>query len=287
MVTILSREIDNFYDVPFIGPWPSKIGHIQKLWATPCSPSPTIWVKAFWHDLPWLVWSFVKPEAVDLTLNRFREGHHSKKRRRFPVMHRQGPDIPVPKGAAGWAAFTVSQAAQRVGFYLLVVDATLDFAINWQSTAYMWEGCAVEDAFWANGRCTTGPIILPEGEFGPIGIWDHRDHHGFFADVNTVDSLAGYDSQVTASITFDVLEGEVTNAQLLDFAQGIEYATATPHPTADGRWQMSFGIRNWQLTNPARSYGIAVQSSGPAVVDFTGSSIELYGNKRKGLTWDP
>jgi len=287
MVEILNREIENFHDIPFIGPWPSKVGKIISLWATPCSPSAEIWVKAFWHDLPWLVWAFIKPETTDLVSERFGTGHHRKRRKRFQIVDRYPPRIPVPKGAVGTAVFPIVQAAERVGWYLLIVDATLDFAINWQSTAYTWEGCGVEDAAWATGRSLSSEMILPSEPDFIVPCWNVTDAYKFHADGNSMDAHAGYDVSCQLSAQANVISGQIQSIKLVDDETGYVYGEGEPTLMPDGKRRFSAQARDWSLTKPRHSFAMRVTSSGPCHVNWEGSFIQLYGNKRKGLKWDP
>lgn len=292
MVEILNKDIDNYWDIPFVGTWPLKIGKIIELTATPCTPSPQIWAKAFWHDIPWLVWAVIKPDPVDLVLERFGTRHKFKRRRRFQIVEKVLPQIPVPKGAIGRAVFPVIQAQQKLGWYLLIVDATLDFAINWTSTAYQWEGCAVPDAYWCNGRAVSKTTIIPKDIEVELPIWDDRNQHGFFATISSMETDPGYDVSCNATLQYRTLPPDDPHhfnapLRLVDTKQGIDYGIATPHENGDGSFNVSWGTKDWSIDKPDHSFVIRTISSNVAHANFEGSFIEVYGHKQKGLKWDP
>lgn len=292
MVTIINREIDNFYDIPFIGPWPLKVGKILDIMATPCDPSAEIWVKAFWHDIPFLVWAIIKPDPTDLVLNRFKVGHHRKRKRRFFVKDVFQPKFPVPKGAIGTAVFPAIQVAERVGWYLLIVDASLDFVINWTSTAYTWEGCAVPDAAWAKGRATGGTIILPPFDFGPVPCFTDRDSHIFGSFAGVLDTVVNYDVSYNLSLnyttpdppspfhfdgTFEVRDYE--SGQVRQLSKGLRMP--------DGSWATSIEVKDWSATKPRHTFGFAALSDHVTHVNFDGTVHTAYGHKQKGMKFDP
>lgn len=125
---------------PQIVDWPSKIGRLVALSATPCSPTPQIVAYGFFVSLPILVITLFKPDAQDSWLHRFGRPH--KRRRKWGIKHGTiiFPQEPIPKG---WATATwlLGEWAQRLGWYFLVVDATTDFLINWTSLIYAYSGC--------------------------------------------------------------------------------------------------------------------------------------------------
>lgn len=131
-------------DIPIIGPWIGRIGQVRATMATPCTIEPEVWVLAGFHGVPRLLWSLFKPDAWDLTTERFQRGHKKKRRRRF----RFGgmiEDVDFRGRGKGlqWAVFRLGSLAERVGWWFLIVDASTELAVHWTSTAYIWSGCPV------------------------------------------------------------------------------------------------------------------------------------------------
>lgn len=146
--------------VPVLDDWVLTAGKIEDLWAMPCEVDPTIVVVAGFYELPTLLWSFIKPDAVDQAFDRgyvpsgagpHRRDRRKKKKRPF-VFNAFGaiPGTKIKLGGASAALFPLGQLAQRAGFYFLVIDATLDYLVRWTSTAYQWQGCLPPD-FWKKG----------------------------------------------------------------------------------------------------------------------------------------
>jgi hypothetical protein len=137
------------FDIPFIGGDLAKIGRAIDLYSTPCSPSAEIWVYGFFQAIPTLFISLLKPQLIDINI-RHRHGRPRKgKRLKFiaqAVFRDAIIEIPVPR----WVPFRIYEWAQRVGWYLLVADATEQFAINWMSLAYKYDGCVHVPNAWTH-----------------------------------------------------------------------------------------------------------------------------------------
>lgn len=128
-------------DVPIIGPWVGKISLIQDLWAEPCRPTPVIWVLATVASLPLMATTLLKPDTIDTYYDRGKRRHHRKRTKKVTlgelleiVKGGKGPGIPKGFVIAG-------DLAQKLGWYFILIDATLDLTINSTSLAYQWTGC--------------------------------------------------------------------------------------------------------------------------------------------------
>jgi hypothetical protein len=128
------------FDIPFIGDDIAKIGRAIDLYNVPCAPTAEIWVYGFFQAIPTMFISILKPQLVDINI-RHRHGRPRKgKRMKFiaqAIFRDALISIPVPR----WVVFRIYEWGQRVGWYLLVADATEQFAINWMSLAYKYSGC--------------------------------------------------------------------------------------------------------------------------------------------------
>jgi hypothetical protein len=137
------------YDLPIIGDDLAKVGRVIDLYAAPCQPNAEIWVYGFFQALPTLFITLTKPELVDIDIKK--GGHRPRKGRkarfRASAIFRDAIiQIPVPR----WVVFRVYEWTQRVGWYFLVADALEDFALNWVSMAYMYNGCEVPQLAYCN-----------------------------------------------------------------------------------------------------------------------------------------
>lgn len=149
------------YDLPFIGDDVAKIGRVIDLYAAPCQPTAELWVYAFWHNIPTVFISLLKPELVDINIHK--GGHRPRKGKRAKfranaVFRDALIEIPVPS----WKVFRLYEWGQRIGWYFLVADTLEDFTINWMSTAYMWQGCPGLETPYATWEATSALMLVQE-----------------------------------------------------------------------------------------------------------------------------
>jgi len=128
-------------DIPVIGPWAGKISSIANMWAEPCKPNPVVWFAAGIVGVAQVAAMLTKPDVFDLAFDRGKQPHKRKRRSRAK------PDYTIGQTLGGGAnglpkGFKLAGAlGQRVGFYMILIDGTLDGAINATSLAYQWTGC--------------------------------------------------------------------------------------------------------------------------------------------------
>lgn len=134
--------------IPIIGNDMYQVGQVIDIVSSPCTPDPYIAVQAFFYNVPQLVWSLVKPDPVDFVTERFGRPHKRKRRRRMRADDVWIPDSHGSRGDLAWAAWRGIRLVEKVGWYLLVVDATTDFVVNWTSMTYRNSGCPVPSDPW-------------------------------------------------------------------------------------------------------------------------------------------
>ena len=135
----------DFRRIPIVGDDIYQVGQVLDILATPCAVDPVIAVTGFFSYLPRLAWSLTKPTPFDNAVDRIGRRHKRRRYRRFDIHTIDLPDA-VGKPGLQRVMFTLGTAAERIGWYWLVMDATTDFAVNWTSMAYEWSGCQVEGA---------------------------------------------------------------------------------------------------------------------------------------------
>jgi hypothetical protein len=162
-----------YYDIPIIGDQIAKIGRATTIFANPCAPNPTVWVYALFHAAPVMAVSLLKPELVDLNIkHRGRKDRKGKKMRFFQdyIFRDSIIDVPTPR----WAVFQLYEFGQRLAWYFMVLDVTLDGVINWQTMVYQWSGCDDPSGPpYATGVVTPAPfwIVGGEGWVNPGWLW--------------------------------------------------------------------------------------------------------------------
>lgn len=149
-------------DIPIIGPWMGKIGRLQQIQAIPCNPTPKIMAYAFWQQLPFLIYTLTVPDCEDIIQGAI-GGFRHKHRRGLHI--KDGHVVPghPPEPGIGWRAFDLWELSDKVGFWMMIIDASLDLEINWMSTAYQYSGCGVASPSFAQWEAPAGSDVVGGG----------------------------------------------------------------------------------------------------------------------------
>lgn len=131
----------DYRDVPLIGGDIAKVGHIIDMVSSPCSPTPQIWVKAAWHAIPYALWAAYKPELRAVSITKGGRRHSKVPKWKFDLQGITGTTV-LGDGLPKWARFA-GAFEQRLMWYFLVADATIDGFVYWTSMAMQWSGCPV------------------------------------------------------------------------------------------------------------------------------------------------
>lgn len=135
--------------VPLIGKWYGRIGRVHQIWSQPCSPTPWIMVKAAVVSAPRLAWSLVKPDFLDLKYDALTKNRRRHGRRGRMKIHVIDQPVYAPKRGLERMLFSSAEFAQRVGWYLSVIDATTEFVVNWSTLTYQYAGCEAPGLYYA------------------------------------------------------------------------------------------------------------------------------------------
>lgn len=278
--------------IPKIGPWSSRVGKVIDILATPCDVQPMVWVYAFWTSAPVLLASLYKPDPVDYLTERGGRPHKHGRNRRFRPAWAQPPDLPVPEGKLGWAAFTLGKFIERAGWYMLVADATTQFAVNWTSLAYQWSGCRTPDAKYARSNVVT-PIFTP-GAAGTyiFNDWAVQSQNGFFADTNSISTPAGF--QANVGINFNVKphdfppfpQAAVTAVRLKDGITGNTMWEEAPAKTPDGSYGAATLFKDYVPGEGTHDFYVEIDKT-EGFFNAAGSTFSASGGSDRGLSPDP
>lgn len=275
--------------VPIIGDEIYKVGQVYDLINMPCAPDAWMWVYAFWHEVPFVFASLFKPDSEDFVQERFGRPHHRKRRHKMRPDRYRPPDINPGKGL-GWAAWKMSQWADRLGWYLLIVDTSLTFAINWTSLAYQYNGCAVPGKAYAIGERNG---IL---DFFGGGFWQGLScpfwQYNIFGDAGESAVLIppGKTGSMTCHIEFIPKPGSGTNF-LTRIRRGSDGRVLAENPSKRVNDRLWAG----QAVSPDINGGplgdilyAEVLITDPGIHLSSKAVITAYGGaKTDGLTWDP
>lgn len=147
-----------------------KVTRILEMWAQPCNVNPIIWVTAYLAASPTLAVAFLEPDCLDLAYDRFRLGHKPKRKGHQNINALLSP-IGIPKKGLNTVAFALGALAQRVGFFLTLIDATQDWVIHGTSLAYQWNGCNDPNVGHATLTMSGVYPFLFFPQENPIGTW--------------------------------------------------------------------------------------------------------------------
>ncbi len=242
----------SIYDVPLIGKWTGRVGHVIDIVSMPCAGADwKIGVLAAWYNIPHLLIGLTKPDSLDLISQRWGGKHGGKRKKRFsPLEFIKTEEVP-PRGV-GWAWFTIKESAEKIGWYMLVADLTTEFAVNWTSTAYAMAGCKTPGAPFCQ-------MEVEPGDYGPgdagtyiFSGWNVTGEHIFAGDGNSIATAVGYNTAASVSFVTKPLIGpfaecSVTNIELIDLVHDTILWSAAPRDGYFGQRYASGNTRDWGL----------------------------------------
>jgi len=126
--------------IPIIGDDIYQVGQVIELASQPCAIDPWIAVRGIFQYAPTLIWALFQPDPLDMTFDRAGVKHNRKRYGKVRVQEINQVDLSKLTGG-GWALFKTGTLTQKAGWWLIIADATSDYAINWTSLAYAFSGC--------------------------------------------------------------------------------------------------------------------------------------------------
>lgn len=275
-------------DIPVIGPWAGKISLIQDMWAEPCQPTPMVWALATVASIPLLAITLIKPDTIDEYYERNGRPHKRKRKKKVTlgelleiVRGGKGPGIPAGFALAG-------DLAQKLGFWMILIDGTLDLAINSTSLAYEWQGCKG----WAPSIGYLSDEFLYGSGSTQLLFIDFQNPNPVWTALSwTVPNTEG--RQFSASVSwypddrFDNPATQVT-IEIVDITHGI--VKTMPHPELNGLqgWYGTATLnKNYQAANGQTTYQLHATGNGNFTV---AGQVYVYANgqdPRDAIGFDP
>lgn len=245
-----------------------------------------IWFLAYIAASPQLAYAFVAPDCIDHTADRVRGGHRRRRKGTYNIADFADP-LTAPGKGEKWIGYSLLKYAQHVGFWLTLIDATLDWTILGTSFAYQWSGCSDPNQGWAQCKIEGGiPALFPAQTLkiniwtpvgsniyrtSPVGILVPRGHAagcGF--------SLKSYPDP------FPPLPEATWTATLLDVESGRNYGIQEPTLQPDGSRTLMFAA---PVTNNADDGGnfqvVLTKSDGVLKMD---GNMSASGANLEGIT---
>lgn len=285
-------NINDVRRIPVIGNKLYRVGQVQQIISQPCAPSPNIMVYAAFANLPMLIWSFVKPDPVDLVSDRFGMRHKRKRRNIFNV---GDIDIGPPgdgKGGLRWVSFAGQKIAQRVGFYFCVLDATTDFLLNWVSMAYRFSGCEEPLSGYATCVNDTGFAWSAGGGDQQLGGGVASFSPGFFATGATIAMDQAGPHSVGCTVNFRPHSGnpkgtvsKVELEQQIGPSHSLNDVGLT-NPDQGGNRTASLMLNHYGPGLPGTTYRVLVTASG-GFIQVANWRMSLSGFPQQGTQPDP
>lgn len=193
MPATIHNEIGEFFlhSGPF-QKWARKIGYVEHAWAQPCNISPIVAVLAAFDATPYMLIALYKPDLFDEATERLQRTHRKRRRGRFTFVDwfRAGYQIPVGRFQIAW--FNIGAWAQRIGWYMLILDAGAGWLVNWTTAAYKWSGCEVPANWWGNGAIDPVSFFVTQN-IDRLVTFRHTGSH------NCTVGIGGFASQVPSS----------------------------------------------------------------------------------------
>lgn len=175
----------------WLGPWAPKITRIQNMWTQPCQIPVFIWMAGFFAASPVIAFNILSPDCLDAAGERVRRGHKTTRKSVLRIADWATPLAP-PNNAAGRIGFALYNMSQRIGWYMTVIDATLDWVIHGTSFAYQWSGCSDPNQGHAYVKMDNKvPLLLP-ATTSLIYQWDLVSQHIFRGGATGVLSPRGH-----------------------------------------------------------------------------------------------
>lgn len=272
------------YRVPIIGPWARRIGQIEDIMSEDCSTTPEMWIEGFFVNIPKLIYTFVEPDCLDIVFARLGNPHHKRRKLRFTfegILEAEENNIPVP-GYGKWL-FRLAKLTQRFGFWMMVIDASLEFGVNWTSTVYQYAGCRIPGSRWM--KCDTHSIQM-NPFFNPQRfLWGANlegDGQLLAPGGTGVTEYNGMNVGISISIKTKewTLAGPpvgTLRVYILDSHGRIQADTGDIKPNPLGKGEGSTFVRLAPTAFTSTEYQVWCECSG-GWVDVTGSTIAIVDN---------
>lgn len=249
----------SLYDLPIIGDDLARVGQIQEIYFTPCSPDAIVWVKAFFQQVPTAMLSLYKPQLIDINIKHRRgKPRKGKKLRWSPSIFFRDSivELPVPR----WVAFRVWELGQRIGWYFLVADVAEHVAINWMSTAYKLNGCQATFLVYYRAKADhalAGLGTTANGSTMPLGVTAVSNiesttytfgltHPGRYRVTWTADYVP-YGQPELSSLPYTTALWDITNDQAVTIGEVSSYQDGSKYSSGSTMIDLEAGVFRFQI----------------------------------------
>jgi hypothetical protein len=287
------RPLSSLANAPFIGPTMSKLGYAAQILATPCAPTPQIWVKAFWTASPIIIYTFIKPFFYAWQWEMRTGKSHRGAKGIINFGKELFPKTPVQQTAA-WAVFEPAvDLILKVEWYLFVAEMTSKFLLNWISAAYEYQGCKFPGEFFAQASMKD-IFIIQNAETKMLNPWQVTYSDGRHGEALSIEVPPGISGSLSFYVNFTgkkfltIPALATLNLFLYDFTDDAQMSEHTVKALPDGTGGVANNIYIDRTGKQGHTFGVMFQGElGAGTV--TSASLMFYGHDtgNKGLTFDP
>lgn len=271
------------YKVPIVGPWAAKVTKISKMVALPCQPQPEIWVLGYFAAVPQLILGLFGPDCTTDLAARFQRGHKRTRKATLNVQEIM-PSFNPPTDGYTWYVFKALKLALRAGWYMTVIDSTLDFVVHGTSNAYQFSGCTDPGAAYAHLKIENQVIeLLPAGT-GTINSWQFVSANKFGTGPTGVACATGYVPSVGFSITqgmghFAPLPDCDFTVELVEENTGNSFGELTPSRTTTGENSITHFYMAPQIFSTSKVFSVRVTKTF-GILYVTAGMMSAYGGSK-------
>lgn len=278
--------------VPVIGNTIYNVGQVYDILVQPCGVDTYISVLAFFNYLPRLAWSIYKPTPTDTVTEML---GRRKKRRRGRKIRYDLLEQPVDVGKTGsirWVTWKIFAAAERLGWYFIVIDSTVDFLVNWTSMSYTFTGCAVAGSPSCQNRNTILRNYFSNGSevqvvfdiWGPGTIWS--SNAGNLACFTNGPKMAA--GGITGKLGFRNPKATFEWMEIIKISGGQPVAVVRQNINSDDpdEWGAAVVMRTYSDTDPGCTYEMWIKF-GFGWAAYQSNYMSASGTLDEGFTWDP
>ena len=262
MINVPSSWTDISPSVPFIGAWKKKVTYIEKMWAQPCGVSPLMIVAGAFAASPVLLSAIFEPDCLDHTYDRVGRPHRKMRRLSANISDYTKP-LNAPLGGVGNALWSGAALAQRIGFYSLLVDASLDWVIYGTSFAWQWSGCDDPNQGFSSLAFENTTVALLPAQTFTLNVWIEIDGHIFSGGPTGIATPAGHAVGCGFGLTqhtslFLPLPDASWTAHLFDTVSLYRSHDQTPSPDSEGNPYVAFSPENTGAANTSHFYQVRI-----------------------------
>jgi hypothetical protein len=274
-------------NVPLIGKSLTKFGKVGQLLATPCAPSPELWVYAAWKGVAKAIWSVGKPSALSphgspTSMSVFgKHGRTTPKTSPGPRYTWNGELIPGPEfqwpQGEGWAMWKVPvQLVRTAGWYLLVFDALATGVLAWTSQTYQYAGCPIPGYPMLAGT-ETDHLLFPGNTEGPASLHPVINtgvpYGGGRVFIGPNENYTAFYGVTSAPWGVAPDNPGTATGRVIVEETGQVFEGATPSPGAGGKMYSPAFARNQNSGSTGHTIRFEVHNNGPGFCIVDGSTV--------------